>query len=127
MISYTRRKDREFVELPKPRLSALLSGTPRQILALVPDTENGLFSRFIFYYMNIRLEWKNVFAESQETLDESFKTIGYEFYELAKYMGKKVICISDMYLPADVVSKIIINNGYDVDVIKKYDNIFKKS
>lgn len=86
MISYTRRKDREFVELPKPRLSALLSGTPRQILALVPDTENGLFSRFIFYYMNIRLEWKNVFAESQETLDESFKTIGYEFYELHKLL-----------------------------------------
>ena len=86
MISYMRRKDREFVELPVPRLSTLLSGTPRQILSLVPDTENGLFSRFIFYYMNIRLEWKNVFAESQETLDESFKKIGNEFYDLYKLL-----------------------------------------
>ena len=28
-ISYNRRKDREFVELKTPRLSAVLSGTPR--------------------------------------------------------------------------------------------------
>ena len=36
--------------------------------------------------MNIRLEWKNVFAESQETLDESFKKIGNEFYDLYKLL-----------------------------------------
>lgn len=87
MISYLRRKDREFVELPKPRLSVLLSGTPRQIHSLVPDTENGLFSRFIFYYMNIRLEWKNVFDDNQETLDDIFVKIGHEFYELYKLLS----------------------------------------
>ncbi|MBR5910992.1 MAG: DUF3987 domain-containing protein [Bacteroidales bacterium] len=84
MISYTRRKDREFVELPKPRLSALLSGTPRQIQSLIPDTENGLFSRFIFYYMNVRLEWNDVFADSEETLDTFFIQSGYQFFELYK-------------------------------------------
>lgn len=84
MISYTRRKDREFVELPKPRLSALLSGTPRQIQSLIPDTENGLFSRFIFYYMNVRLEWNDVFADSEETLDAFFIQSGYQFFELYK-------------------------------------------
>ena len=52
-ISYNRRKDREYVELETPRLSALLSGTPKQVSALIPNAENGLFSRFIFYYMNI--------------------------------------------------------------------------
>ena len=81
MISYTRRKDREFVELTKPRLSALLSGTPHQILTLIPDTENGLFSRFIFYIMNLRLEWRNVFSESTDTLDEYFENLGYRFFE----------------------------------------------
>jgi hypothetical protein len=50
-ISYNRRKDREYVELVTPKLSALLSGTPKQVSALVPSAENGLFSRFIFYYM----------------------------------------------------------------------------
>lgn len=82
MISYTRRKDREFVELAKPRLSALLSGTPRQILSLIPDAENGLFSRFIFYYMNVRLEWLDVFADNEETLDQHFEQLGKKFFEL---------------------------------------------
>ena len=82
-ISYTRRKDREFVELLRPRLSAVLSGTPRQISALIPDAENGLFSRFIFYYLNFRLEWIDVFARtSNTTLEETFDDIGYGFLEL---------------------------------------------
>lgn len=86
MISYTRRKDREFVELAKPRLSALLSGTPRQILSLIPDSENGLFSRFIFYRMNVRLEWQNVFADAETTLDTVFEQLGKQFYELYRIM-----------------------------------------
>ena len=80
MISYTRRKDREFVELNKPRLSALLSGTPRQILSLIPDAENGLFSRFIFYNMAIRLEWRNVFSEASCTLDDFFIRLGHQYF-----------------------------------------------
>ena len=86
MISYMRRKDREYVEISKPRLSTLLSGTPRQILSLVPDTENGLFSRFIFYYMNTRIEWKNVFASKEQTLDNAFVTFGHDFHNLYKYL-----------------------------------------
>lgn len=86
MISYTRRKDREFVELAKPRLSALLSGTPGQILSLIPDAENGLFSRFIFYYMNVRLEWIDVFAGGDQTVDRRFEHLGKQFYELYKIL-----------------------------------------
>ena len=85
-ISYNRRKDKEFVEIERPKLSALLSGTPRQILSLVPDAENGLFSRFIFYCMNIRLEWYDVFAVQDETLDEHFKNYGREFFDLYRLL-----------------------------------------
>ena len=81
MISYTRRKDREFVELTKPRLSALLSGTPKQILSLIPDAENGLFSRFIFYNMNLRLEWRDVFSESPVSLDDYFIDLGQRYFQ----------------------------------------------
>ncbi len=81
MISYTRRKDREFVELTKPRLSALLSGTPKQILALIPDAENGLFSRFIFYNMNLRLEWRDVFSEGVVPLDDYFIDLGQRYFQ----------------------------------------------
>ena len=84
-ITYNRRKDREFVEIDTPRLSALLSGTPRQVAALIPNAENGLFSRFIFYFMNIRYEWKDVFAgENGQTLDHYFDHLGIQFYDLYK-------------------------------------------
>lgn len=83
-ISYNRRKDREFVELSRPRLSALLSGTPRQILSLIPDAENGLFSRFIFYCLNVRLVWNDVFAVHDETIDSHFERFGERFFDLYK-------------------------------------------
>ena len=54
-ISYLRKKDHEFVEIVKPKFSAVLSGTPQQIFNLIPDAENGLFSRFIFYTMPTNL------------------------------------------------------------------------
>ncbi|MDR1757001.1 MAG: DUF3987 domain-containing protein [Culturomica sp.] len=79
-ISYLRRKDREYVTLEIPKLSALLSGTPRQVQSLIPDAENGLFSRFIFYHMNIRLQWINVFAcDPNESLDQRFNRFGEQF------------------------------------------------
>lgn len=36
-----------------------------------------------------------------------------ELFDLAKYLGKKVIITSDMYLPEDVIKDILRNNGYD--------------
>lgn len=83
-ISYTRRKDKEYVELLQPKLSAVLSGTPRQIASLIPDTENGLFSRFIFYCIDFRLEWLNVFASHKDgsCLDEIFDGIGERILKL---------------------------------------------
>jgi len=82
-ISYYRRTDREYVDIENPCISAVLSGTPRQVSSLIPNAENGLFSRFIFYFMNIRPVWKNVFADdANQGLDEYFDLVGNQFYEL---------------------------------------------
>jgi hypothetical protein len=82
-ISYYRRTDREYVDIESPCLSTVLSGTPRQIASLIPNAENGLFSRFIFYFMNVRPTWKNVFASSSENgLDEYYSNLGDEFFGL---------------------------------------------
>ena len=87
-ISYNRRKDREFVELKTPRLSAVLSGTPRQVLSLIPDAENGLFSRFIFYTIDLALIWNNVFAGSSgDVLDNYFEELGKRFDYLNTQMN----------------------------------------
>ncbi|MEQ6168636.1 DUF3987 domain-containing protein [Ekhidna sp. MALMAid0563] len=86
-ISYYRRTDREYVDIENPCLSAVLSGTPKQVSALIPNAENGLFSRFIFYFMNVRPTWKDVFADTtSQGLDEYFDTLGAEFYELFKVL-----------------------------------------
>jgi hypothetical protein len=82
-ISYYRRTDREYVDIEQPCLSTVLSGTPKQISSLIPNAENGLFSRFIFYFMNVQPVWKNVFASSASNgLDDHFNNLGKEFYEL---------------------------------------------
>ena len=92
-ISYTRRKDKEFVEIKAPLLSAVLSGTPHQINSLIPNVENGLFSRFIFYTMNTQIVWQNVFATngSNTSIDYYFFPLGLEFkqfYDILK-AGRK--------------------------------------
>jgi len=82
-ISYYRRTDREYVEIENPCLSTVLSGTPKQVATLIPNAENGLFSRFIFYHMNIKPVWKNVFASTiNEGLEEYFNRLGKEFLPL---------------------------------------------
>ena len=84
-ISYYRRTDREYVDIERPCLSTVLSGTPKQIQTLVPNAENGLFSRFMFYYMNIKPTWKNVFqTDTNIGLDEYYDQLGKEFFQLYK-------------------------------------------
>lgn len=108
-ISYLRRKDREFVELENPRLSALLSGTPKQVSALIPNAENGLFSRFIFYYMNIKPVWKDVFANpGDQTLDNYFKGLGEHFYEFYRYLNTQ----SEMRFCLTVTQQIAFNEHF---------------
>lgn len=64
------------------------------------------------------------------------RRIGKYLYDFALRCGKKVICISDMYLPESVISKILMQNGYDrisgiyvssSERVCKYDGkLFKK-
>lgn len=87
-ISYYRRTDREYVDIENPCLSTVLSGTPKQVSTLIPNAENGLFSRFIFYFMNIKPIWKDVFASnSDHSLDEYFDNLGREFLQLYKALN----------------------------------------
>jgi hypothetical protein len=81
-ISYYRKTDEEYLEIDRPCLSVLLSGTPKQVQTLIPNPENGLFSRFMFYVMNMKYEWKNVFVSlTDKGLDYHFEQLGNEFFE----------------------------------------------
>lgn len=88
-ISYYRKTDREYVEIKTPRLSTVLSGTPKQINALIPSAENGLFSRFLFYKIEMDPKWKDVFDKSIDGgLDNYFENLGLEFYEFYKRLNE---------------------------------------
>ena len=97
-ISYYRRTEREDVEIETPCLSALLSGTPGQVASLIPNAENGLFSRFIFYHMNIKPVWKDVFASGNNEMEDYFDKLGQEFFQLYKALNKNRnirFCLTD--------------------------------
>ena len=79
-IGYNRRKDNEHVEIRKPRWSILLTGTPDQVGNLIPTADNGTFSRFLFYVLQRKLEWRDVFADEEVTLDDEFEKMGKELF-----------------------------------------------
>lgn len=82
-ISYYRRTDHELKQIDKPRISTVLGGTYKQVAALIPDAENGLMSRFIFYYMNVKFAWKDVFSPALDNgIEDHFEKLGFEYFKL---------------------------------------------
>ena len=72
------------MEIDNPRISVVLAGTPEQVRHLIPDAENGLLSRFIFYFIPFRRGIRDVFATDDigRSKHAIFKTIGNEFLHL---------------------------------------------
>jgi hypothetical protein len=89
MISLFRRKDHEHIEIRHPRFSGVFSGTPEQILSLIPSAENGLLSRFLFYRMNNPLGWKDMLDTDIDDLEAYFDALGQEFYTFHKALGEQ--------------------------------------
>ena len=59
-------------------------------------------------------------AIEEQVLKE--RSIGKELFELAKDAGKKIVIVSDMYLPQDFVERVLIKNGY-----QGYDKLYLSS
>lgn len=58
--SYSRKTNKEFIELYNPRLSVALAGTPDQVTGLIKSAQDGLFSRFLFYIFRQDTFWRDV-------------------------------------------------------------------
>ena len=81
--SMFRRKDHEFIEIHNPQLAIMLAGTPKQVQNMMPDVENGLFSRFLYYAFEHHTKFKNPFIESDDDdLASFFKKKGEKVKEL---------------------------------------------
>ncbi|HAH25480.1 MAG TPA: DNA primase [Prolixibacteraceae bacterium] len=98
MISLNRRTGHEHFEIKNPRMAAVFSCTPHQVLSLINDAENGLLSRILFYHMNLRAEWKDMLAPNMEDMEEYFDSLGKEFYPFYKVLDKHLgirFCLTD--------------------------------
>lgn len=58
------KTDKEPIEIEKPKLSMLMTGTPEQLSRFIKTTEDGMYSRLMFYMFNPTYTWK-----SQSPLD----------------------------------------------------------
>lgn len=83
-LGANRAKDREFYDVDNPRISVVLAGTPEQVCRLTPTAEDGLFSRFAFYFIPFKRGFRNVFATSDMTQSKNakFKLLGERFLHL---------------------------------------------
>ena len=83
-ISYLRRKENERIEILEPHLSVVLSGTPKQCHKLIPNAENGLFSRFAIMYLESNNSWSDVFCSKYESNSLAYSLLANRIYELYK-------------------------------------------
>jgi len=92
-ISSSKKTNNEFIEVNKPCLSIALSGTPNQLTGLFLSSEDGLFSRFLFYSFKVEQEWKDVSPKAHKTnLTEHFTLLSKEVFKMVQFLqGEETI------------------------------------
>ena len=78
-IELSRRKDNEFRDIERPMVAICISGTPEQLHVLTPDTENGLFSRILYYHVPFEESFCNPFDDDNTNVYDSLRN---RFYQL---------------------------------------------
>ena len=78
-ISFYRRMGREYRQCPRSCFSVQLTGTPSQLPAIIPSTDDGLYSRFLFYRLPHIAQWKNQFGHNRHNVYSLFETWGRQW------------------------------------------------
>ena len=78
-----RSGDNIIINIAEPKLSVLLTGTPGQLGGIIKSTEDGLFSRCMFYMFHDNPVWKNVAPDrSSESLSKYFNDLANEVFAI---------------------------------------------
>lgn len=83
-ISSYRSTNREHINISSPRLSVAITGTPSQILGIINSSEDGLFSRFIFYLFKNEPKWRDVIG------GHDGKDLGLQFYYISQRVNELI-------------------------------------
>lgn len=112
-----RRKDNEHIEIEDPHLAIALSGTPKQIHNMMPDTENGLFSRFLYYAFEDYSDFKNPFI--------SHSKIDYlDFFE---QKGKEIETLYNMLKGLSKPLRFELSQEQGTNFTKQFNTIYKRN
>lgn len=89
-LSSSKKTNDEYIEVNNPRLSIALSGTPSQVAGLIASSEDGLFSRFLFYVFKVEQKWKAVSPDANNVnLTEYFKNLSKQVFQLTEFLEKQ--------------------------------------
>lgn len=88
-LKLNRRKDNTHLAVRNPRWGVLLTCTPSQIPKLLSSSGNGTDSRFIFYLLRRRMEWRNVFDKNSLPLEQQFTAFGQRFFKIYKALYRR--------------------------------------
>jgi hypothetical protein len=89
-ISKFRATEETPLIVENPRFSMVLSGTPEQVKRLIPNYENGLFSRFFFYNLEGVNTWQDWNPEEKQVdnMDELKSDLAFLGTALSKLQDK---------------------------------------
>ncbi|MBS1949597.1 MAG: DUF3987 domain-containing protein [Bacteroidetes bacterium] len=94
-LASSRKGNNEFTEVNTPSLSIALSGTPSQVTGLIASSEDGLFSRFLFYAFKVEQKWKDVSPNANNiNLTEHFKNLSYRVYRMVLFLQREETTIT---------------------------------
>lgn len=85
-ISLYRKTGEEEVEINHPYLSIVMSGTYDQLFKLIPQTENGLYSRFSFYILQGDHEFANPFDKARNDRKPVLEALSTRYLEIYKVL-----------------------------------------
>ena len=86
-ISSSFKQDGKPVFIHYPMLAICMTGTPMQLVSLVHNTEDGLFSRFVFYQVQPQYVWRPANgAEDTPDLRKYFTELGKEVLHMHEMM-----------------------------------------
>ena len=91
-------------------MSVVLSGTPEQVKSLIPNAENGLLSRFIFYCMSATDEWLDGFSgyDTDNPLEKVFDDLGAEIENFYQHLTQ----ISEVWFTLSIVQQQRFNDYF---------------
>lgn len=81
-IEIYRKTNNECYTIEEPAASLVLSGTYGQFTKLIYSVDDGLFSRFIFFNKQAKLEWENIMVAKDDEQDakEYYRNLGVALF-----------------------------------------------